>query len=95
MAGRGAPEGNQNAAKGSRWRSAIDRALEKQCRSDGKQALEELAEKLLVAAEAGEGWALKELGDRMDGKAAQSMMIGSDPDKPLLVGEVSLVRPKN
>lgn len=69
----GAPFGNQNAVKAKRWAQAIDRALEKRSRSAGIEALDALAEKLLVLAEQGDLAALKELGDRMDGKAAQTI----------------------
>ncbi len=71
----GAPQGNTNAAKGKRWSNAIDTALAKRSKSDAQAALVELAEKLILAAEDGDAWALKELGDRIDGKAAQSMDI--------------------
>ena len=64
----GAPIGNKNAAKAKLWTAAIERALENRSRKQGKQALDELAEKLLVACDAGEGWALKELGDRLEGR---------------------------
>ena len=73
MAERGGQPGNQNNVKGKRWQQAIDRALAKRCKGDGIAALDELAERLLQEAQAGEGWALKELGDRIDGKAAQSI----------------------
>jgi len=79
----GAPEGNHNAAKGKRWRDAIDRALAKRSRVDAKEALDELAEKLLAAAENGEGWALKEVGDRIEGKPAQSVTVSGDEDNPI------------
>lgn len=79
----GAPEGNQNAAKGKRWSQAIDRALSKRSPSDRTKALDELAEKLLKAADAGESWALKELGDRIEGKPAQSHIIGGDEENPV------------
>lgn len=81
----GAPLGNTNATKNKPWRDAIDRALKKRnkSRTDGKKALDELAEKLLVAADNGEGWALKELGDRLEGKPAQSVTVGGDSDNPL------------
>ena len=68
----GGQPGNQNAAKGKRWSNAIDTALGNRCKSDGQKALVALAEKMLAAAELGEAWALKELGDRIDGKAHQS-----------------------
>lgn len=79
----GAPEGNHNAAKGKRWRDAIDRALAKRSRVDAKEALDALAEKLLSEAEKGEGWALKELGDRIEGKPAQSVILAGDEDNPI------------
>ncbi len=80
----GAPIGNTNAVKGKRWRNAIDTALEKRCKSDGQKALVALAEVMLAAAEKGESWALKEVGDRMDGRAAQSVTLSGDEDKPLV-----------
>ena len=69
----GAPEGNQNAIKAKRWSLAIDAALAKRCKGDGIKALEELAEKLLLEAEKGDITALKELGDRIEGKPAQAI----------------------
>jgi len=90
----GAPEGNTNAAKGRRWRNAIETALKKRSKADAQAALVELAEKLLQKAEEGEGWALKELGDRYDGKPAQAI-IGGDEDDPAIkvTGNITLVRP--
>ena len=68
---RGAPVGNKNAARSNHWRDAVWQALEKRGRGDAKAALVELAEKLVEAANGGDPWALKELGDRLDGKPAQ------------------------
>lgn len=68
-----APFGNQFAAKSRRWSAAIDRALAKRSRVAGIEALDELAEKLLLAAEQGDLTALKELGDRLEGKPAQAI----------------------
>lgn len=81
----GAPLGNQNAAKAKVWRSAIDRALERrtQSRTDGIKEIDALADKLLDAVASGDLPALKEFGDRMDGKAAQSVTVGGDEDSPL------------
>ena len=50
MAERGAPLGNQNAVKAKRWQQAIDRALERRSKAAGIEALDELAEKLLVSS---------------------------------------------
>lgn len=95
MAERGAPKGNQNAAKAKRWLAAIDRALDKRSRVDAKDALDALAEKLLEAADKGEAWALKELGDRLEGKPAQAIIGGQEDDPAIqILGKINLVRPK-
>ena len=78
----GGQPGNHNAVKGKRWANAIDTALDDRCKSDGQKALVKLAEVMLLAAEKSEGWALKELGDRLDGKPAQSIGIHGEEDKP-------------
>lgn len=75
----GAPVGNTNSANGRRWRQAITRALQKRSRSDSLEALDELAEKLLALCDQGDLQALKELGDRVDGKSSQSHEV-SGPD---------------
>ncbi len=83
MAG-GAPLGNQNAVKAKRWQDAINRALAERSKAKGIEALDELAEKLLANAEAGDMTALKELGDRLDGRPAQSLTLAGDADNPLV-----------
>ena len=85
--------GNPNGArKPRRWAAAIDKALENRSRAKQVEALDELAEKLLSACDAGDLAALKELGDRLDGKANQSI---SGPDGGAIpVGiQVSYERP--
>jgi hypothetical protein len=69
----GAPVGNNNAGKPRIWRAAIERALAKRSRSDAVVALDELAEKLLTLADQGDLGALKELGDRLEGRAVQAV----------------------
>jgi hypothetical protein len=89
----GAPKGNTNATKGKRWSLAIDKALENKCKSDGQKALVSIAEKLVEAAELGEQWAIKELGDRIDGRAAQSLTVGGDQENPLRTINEVLITP--
>lgn len=90
----GAPVGNQNAANGKKWRAAIDRALSARSAVDGKEALDQAAKALIDQAIAGEQWAVKELGDRLDGKPSQALDVGSDPDRPLISKVVrEIVRP--
>ncbi len=70
-----APRGNRNAAKGHMWAGAIRRAL-----AEDREALQTIARKLVEKAKEGDMAALKEFGDRLDGKAAQSMEISGGLD---------------
>ena len=57
-------------------------------------ALDDLADKFVEAVEKGELAAFKELGDRLDGKPAQSITVAGDADAPLQTEmTVKLVRP--
>lgn len=74
-----APQGNQNAVKSKRlFNSALKRIL-----TQSPERLDGLAEKLISLAESGEGWAFKELIDRIDGKAPQPLTGGDDEDSPI------------
>ena len=65
----GAPKGNTNARKENReWANAIRRAVKQ------RKRLGPLAEALLDKAEAGDVSALREFGDRYDGKVAQQIV---------------------
>lgn len=91
----GAPKGNNNATKGREFREALKRALAHRydTASDG---LMEIANKLVDAAEKGEGWAIKEIGDRIEGKPAQAMTIGGDKENPMITRvENVIIDPKN
>lgn len=91
MGKRGAPLGNENAAKPKRWTSAIERALQK--RGSAKiDALDEIADKLLELAKAGEMQALKELGDRLDGRPHQT--LDAEVDASVTVNIVRYGDPK-
>ena len=74
-----APLGNKNAVKNRPWSEAINRAL---LADDGKR-LRGIAEKIVTLAEGGDVQALKEIGDRLDGKPAQQVQLSGDPDAPL------------
>ena len=93
----GAPIGNKNGAKAKVWHAAIMRALERrdQSRADGIKEIDALAEKLLTLVAAGELNALKEFGDRLDGKPAQAIVGGDEDDPPIKVeGVLKLVKPE-
>jgi hypothetical protein len=69
----GAPKGNTNSNKNNRlWADTIRRAV---VQSDSKR-LRKIAEALLTKAEEGDIGAIKEIGDRLDGKA-QQQIVGS------------------
>mgnify|MGYP003389918194 FL=1 len=70
---RGAPSGNNNAGKNKIWTLAIQKALLKRSKGDQMAALVGLAEKLLAKCAKGDMTALKELGDRLEGKVPQAI----------------------
>lgn len=76
MAKRGAPIGNKNAVGGNKgmWDAAVRRAIAQ----DSADRLRVAAEQLLTQAAGGEQWAIKELGDRLDGKAAQAVIMSGE-----------------
>jgi hypothetical protein len=86
-----APVGNQNARNAKRWQGAITRALARASEGQGVDAgLDKLADKLISAALMGEQWALKEVGERLDGKPAQ-VIAGDDDMPPIQVQKVERV----
>lgn len=75
--------GNPDGRKHEKvWRAALDRAV---IQDDGKR-VRAAAEKLLDLAASGEPWAVKELGDRLDGKAVQP--VEAEVDATLTVNLV-------
>ncbi|MDE2022270.1 MAG: hypothetical protein KGI71_05170 [Patescibacteria group bacterium] len=72
MAGVGAPFGNNYAVKRRPWADAINRALARREQTKSGADLNKLADKLIDAAAEGDMAALKELGDRLDGKPHQT-----------------------
>jgi hypothetical protein len=81
-----APKGNTYAANSKRWKQAIENALNKrnESRADKLDALDVLAEKLLAKCDEGDMTAIKEFGDRMDGKPSQAIDVGGQADNPLV-----------
>jgi len=69
----GAPLGNRNQSKNKPWADAIRRALARREKSGKGADLNRLAEALLDRAGEGDLTALREVGDRLDGKPAQAI----------------------
>lgn len=90
----GAPEGNKNSSKNNRlWAETIRRAV---VQSDPDR-LRRIAEALLTKAEEGDLGAMREIGDRLDGKPAQAIVgdSGFDPVRLFQRIENVIVDPKN
>lgn len=81
----GAPQGNKNSCKSNRlWAETIKKAV---LQSD-QTRLRNIAERLLDKCEEGDMAAIKELGDRLDGKSAQQIIHSGDEDNPVAISEV-------
>ena len=63
----GAPKGNTNAAKGKQWSDAVRKVVIQ------SKKLDTLANKLVDMALDGDLQAIKELGNRLDGRPAQAV----------------------
>lgn len=86
----GAPVGNQNARNAKVWQQAIKRALARASGKNVDAGLDVLADKVVSAAQMGEQWAIKEIGERLDGKPAQ-VIVGDDDLPPIQVSKVERV----
>jgi hypothetical protein len=73
--GAGPPKGSKNAAYPGMWRDALRRA----CARD-KGTIDRVAKALIKAAEEGDISAIKEFGDRMDGKSQAYLELSGTVD---------------
>ena len=62
------------------WSDAVQRAVKRRLENeDGKpQKIERLADKLVDFALEGHGWAMQEIGNRLDGRPHQSSEVKQD-----------------
>lgn len=68
-----APKGNNNAAKAKIWSAAIMRALEKRSRTERKKVIDSIADALIDKCLERDLPAIKEFGDRIEGKVPQAI----------------------
>jgi len=68
-----APIANQNAQRSRIWRDAIERAVRTRGARAQVEALDALAEKLLEQCDKGDVAALRELGDRLEGRPTRDV----------------------
>lgn len=85
MSEAGAPKGNNNYKKGAVFNDALRRAI---AQDDGKR-IRDAAEKLLDLAAEGTPWAVRELADRIDGKAMQAVSLTGADGGPLEISQVT------
>jgi hypothetical protein len=85
--------GNKNSSKNNRlWADTIRRAV---VQSDAER-LRRIAEAMLTKAEEGDMTAIKEMGDRLDGKPQQQIVgAGEDGEHVITLIERTIVRPAN
>jgi hypothetical protein len=82
-----APAGNQNAKNAKRWQQALRRALARKSNQSVEAGLDAIADLVVAAAYEGEQWAIREVGEREDGKPAQAIVGDPDAD-PIQIAEI-------
>ena len=93
MAARKNPGGGKGQDK--IWSDALRRAvMRKSDTAKGKKRIEAIADKCSKMAEAGDMAAIREIGDRLDGKPAQSVELGGKDGKDLSF-TITFVRPND
>jgi hypothetical protein len=86
----GAPLGNKNNTKNKPFLDAMRRAL-----AQNPQKIRSIVDKVLEKAEEGESWAVKEVADRLDGKAVQANTFeDADGNNIVQAIEVRFVKPQ-
>jgi hypothetical protein len=83
----GAPVGNQNGKKGKLFYNQLRVALVQ----EDSRRLRTIADKLVKAAEQGEPWAVKEIMDRVDGKAVQSTEISGIDGEAIELKQIEFI----
>lgn len=80
------------------WADAVRRAVLRRIDNvEGKpQKIERLADNLVEAGLAGDMSAVREIGDRLDGRPAQASIVQGDPNNPIIHKIIrEIVRPEN
>ena len=91
-------KGQSGNPKGRQAEKPFRDALRMELAAAGEdhKSLRKIAKKLISEANKGNMAAMKEIADRMDGKAAQSLTVGGDQDNPLQFEYIErrIVKPK-
>lgn len=90
----GAPAGNQNATKAKEWEQSLKRAMARKASGDFRKTLDDIAERVVDAALAGERDAWREIGDRIDGKATQAIDANVSGSLTTIIESLPLASPR-
>ena len=82
--------GKQNRKRGAEYHRAVKRAMARAADGKYKLGINLVADQLVKAALDGEQWAIKEVGDRIDGKAKQQVTVTGE-DGPLFPRCITIV----
>lgn len=88
----GAPTGNRNAAKAKRWEEALRRALSRVAAGDLAAGLDKIADKVVALAIDGNREAWQEIGNRLDGKPTEHVLV--DEEVTVLLDDSRDLRPR-
>lgn len=90
-----APKNPKGAKSDKLWRDAIMLAVHRVRKGDdSRKSLFRLADKLVDKAMEGDTVALKEIGDRLDGKPTQQVDVGNKDGSPLKIDIEVSFKPK-
>ena len=80
----GAPTGNQNASRGKRFASKLEKRIE------DLKAMDGIVDALITKALDGDLSAIKEVADRLDGKSKQQVDLGGQNGENPLVTAINI-----
>ena len=86
-------EGKTVGSQYQQWRNAVTVAANTKSKLTRRRALDEAASKLLDLAIAGDIAAIKELGNRLDGQAHQSVSIDQQGNDRSITVQLSFIKP--
>ncbi len=85
----GAPTGNNNRGKNKPWQESLKRALARKSGSVSK-GLDAIADQVVDLANKGDWSAIVEIGNRLEGKPAQTQILAGDEDNPLKIEGIAV-----
>jgi hypothetical protein len=76
--------------KEKKFTEALRVALNDEVEKDGQKVtkLRVIADRLIAEAMAGEGWAIQQVADRIEGKPPQAIIGGDDDDNPIRLEKI-------